>query len=268
MTSFFKYHGLGNDFVIIEGDDDTVSAEEVIAICDRHRGIGADGVLVIRRRGDVDGYGVQMIIYNRDGGRSEMCGNGVRCVAAFARRHWKAPPELFVFSDAGDHRCQVEAKSSSVDMVTVDMGVVDASPAQQMLEADGHRFEYVSVNTGNPHAVIFELPEAETMKRVGRAANDDHPLFSQGVNVEFATELEGDQGYRVVVYERGVGFTQACGTGACAVAEAAWVTQRMARDRSVAVDLPGGRLTIQGEEGRVLMTGMAQEVFSGRWSRD
>lgn len=195
-----------------------------------------------------------------------MCGNGVRCVAAFARRRWEATEELVVLSDAGVHRCHIEGGDSAVDLVTVDMGTVGASPADRPLEIEGRRFEFVFVDTGNPHAVIFEDPDRKLVRSVGEVANDAHPFFPEGVNVEFATRLEGDAGYRVVVYERGVGFTEACGTGACAVAQAAWSTGRMPRDASIRVELPGGPLTIDWREGRVWMKGMAEEVFQGRWS--
>lgn len=264
MIEFFKYHGLGNDFVICEGGPDRLSTDRVVEICRRHRGVGADGVLMIGGL-DAPADGVRMTVYNRDGTRPEMCGNGIRCAAAYAVRHGAAPAALTIGTDAGDRRCEVQVVGSHRFQVRVQMGQFDATRCDEKLELDGRQFEYVEVDMGNPHAVVFERPDDEIVDRLGRRVNDGHPLFPDGVNLEFVDPDEAAEGWRTVVYERGVGRTQACGTGACAVAAAVWITGRGDRNRPVGVELPGGVLTIGSEDASIWMNGPAEELFSGIW---
>ena len=266
MLEFRKYHGLGNDFIIVRGDADALSEDEIARLCQRHRGVGADGVLLIRP-GDAgrEPPEVEMVIYNRDGSRPEMCGNGVRCVAAFARHHWQMGDEIVVNSDAGPRRCRIESARPHTWQVAVDMGTAEMSPEPGIFEVGDKGFDYVAVDVGNPHAVVFAQAPIEVICQVGEAANDGHPAFPQGVNVEFVTPGTEPGAYEVIVYERGVGLTQACGTGACAVGAAIWETEREERRSPLTIHLPGGPLEISELQGRLWMSGEAVEVFRGAW---
>ncbi|RAL23594.1 diaminopimelate epimerase [Lujinxingia litoralis] len=260
MWAFAKYHGLGNDFVIVERAADSIDLAWVRAICDRHRGVGADGVLALARLGDDR---VRMVVFNRDGSRPQMCGNGVRCAAGYARRHWGMGERLVVESDAGPRHCEVGlGEGPAAWQVRVDMGAAIVEEAPELaLSHQGTRWPYVQVDMGNPHAVIFEHPNLEVIDRLGAAANADHPQFEEGTNVEFVERQ--DDGWRVTVYERGVGRTQACGTGACAVAAAIWAKGWGDADAPLVVELPGGTLELERRDGQIWMQGPAVEVFSG-----
>ncbi len=262
MLEFVKFHGLGNDFIIVEGDTSDLGVDEIRRVCRRHRGVGADGVLFVQPTD----AGVAMVVYNRDGTRPEMCGNGVRCVAAYAVKYMGLDTQMVVDSDAGPRACQVERRERHRWDVTVDMGTAQVGGEPGALRIDDRQFEYVDVDMGNPHAVIFEMPEMELIDRLGAQANSPDSPFEEGVNLEFVHQK--DDRLEVVVYERGVGRTRACGTGACAVAAAAWDSGRCPGDESVDVELPGGVLTIANRTGQVWMTGPAQEVFRGQWSSE
>lgn len=263
MLTFHKFHGLGNDFILVDGEEVQPSLDQVRALCDRNRGVGADGVLVVTLLSPDPLPAVQMVIFNQDGSRPEMCGNGVRCVAAYAQTIWGVGDELVVHSDAGPRRCEIQRRFEDTWQVAVDMGEIHVQKSPATLEVGKHSFSYHFVDAGNPHAVIFERPDIETIDEAGRQANDDHPLFADGVNLEFAEACDG--GFEVVVYERGVGRTRACGTGACAVAAAAWHTKRASPEQPVSIHLPGGPLIIERREQSVWMTGEAQSVFDGQW---
>jgi diaminopimelate epimerase len=267
MLDFHKYHGLGNDFIIVRGDGQALQEQEIAALCARHRGVGADGVLLIRPGdGGQSPPEVEMVIYNRDGSRPEMCGNGVRCVAAFAYHHWQMGQELVVLSDAGPRRCRVDQSGDHLWNVAVDMGRADVSPDPSTFEVGGQSYEYVAVDVGNPHAVVFAEAPREVIRKIGEAANDGHRAFPNGVNVEFVVPRQDSGAYEVVVYERGVGFTRACGTGACAVAAAIWETEREEPHLALTIHLPGGPLEIRMDHQSLWMTGEAVEVFRGTWS--
>lgn len=255
-----KYHGTGNDFVVV--DAATWSLEEVArfvgALCDRHRGVGADGVLHVERRPDrlAAGLDAYMTVINRDGSRPQMCGNGVRCVARYLVEQHGLATELVIGSDAGPRACRFFVDDESVE---VDMGVV-RSDGDVECEAAGRRWSFRAVDVGNPHAVVFEPVTDALADAVGAELNAPGSPFAEGVNVEFV--VAGDGRLDVVVYERGVGRTQACGTGACAVAFAAW-DAGIAGGDEVVVGLPGGDLRIRREGGRIWMRGDAEHVFSG-----
>ena len=265
MVEFWKFHGLGNDFVIIEGPSNALTEEQVIAICRRHRGVGADGVLLVELQCRRPTPRIKLVVYNSDGSRPEMCGNGVRCVAAFAQQHWKVGREVVVESDAGDRRCVIEADTEKRWNVTVDMGEAKASASKDRFEVDGEEFQFVEVDVGNPHAVIFRSVSSEQVRRAGEVANDNHRLFPGGVNVEFVHPSEARGRFVASIYERGVGMTQACGTGACAVAEAVWESGRMERSQAVQIELPGGELIMESRDDRIWMKGSAEAVFCGVW---
>ncbi|WP_222615339.1 diaminopimelate epimerase [Persicimonas caeni] len=261
----FKYHGLGNDFVVVREADAPDVEAHVEALCDRNRGVGADGVLVLSEFEDAQ---ARMVIFNRDGSRPEMCGNGVRCVVRhLVQVEGFCADALTIVSDAGPRPCRVEEQGAGTWQVAVEMGEakLDAEPAH--VDHDGFTAELVKVDMGNPHAVTFQAAPIETIDAIGELLNAAHPEFPEGVNVEFV-EQTGPQAIRVDVYERGVGRTQACGTGACAAAVAAIDAGLCHADAPVEVELPGGVLRIELRDGVVWMTGPVEYVFCGEITDD
>lgn len=256
----FKYHGTGNDFVVVDASDWTVDVAALAPyLCDRHRGVGADGVIIVEIDPLIvpEGFDAVMSIYNRDGSRPEMCGNGIRCVARHLVSHHGLSQTLRVSTDAGERRCVVRRDGEQWE-VDVDMGIA-VSTEPVAYNWGGSEWTLHPVDMGNPHAVVFRTAETSVADGIGAELNGPRSPFKQGVNVEFVT-LDGDAGLDVLVYERGVGRTQACGTGACAAAVAAWETDR-ATAESLDVKLPGGVLTIRREGDRVWMRGGVEYVF-------
>jgi diaminopimelate epimerase len=262
---FQKYEGLGNDFVLVEAArEEDVSPEHAAAICDRRYGVGADGVLLIlpARSADAD---ARMHVLNADGSVSEMCGNGLRCVALhLARRGRDARPGaaaavVRVDTATGTCECRIEETGTEAT-VTVDMGTVRVL-GERALDVGGRRVNVRLADVGNPHAVMFGTFDRSDVEQLGpRIAT--HPEFPRGTNVEFARVAS--DGIDLVVWERGVGVTLACGTGACATAAVACAEGFVSRAAPIAVRLPGGRLDVTLEEGgRVRMRGPARHVFSG-----
>jgi diaminopimelate epimerase len=268
---FAKYEGLGNDFLVVDADREDASwlgPAEVQALCDRHRGVGADGVLLT----GWSGGGPFMQVYNADGSRPEMCGNGIRCVALHLYRRERAgQPEIGIGTDAGEHRCRIvhaeEPGSVQVSMRAYALEP-DRVPVQSSgplvdapVEVDGETIHLTALSLGNPHAVTFEELGARADELGPRLGADAR--FPSGVNVGFA-RLEGA---RIVlrVFERGSGWTRACGTGACAAAVAAVETGRAKRGQPIEVTLPGGTLEVMvGQRNEpVRMTGPARHVFDG-----
>lgn len=252
---FVKLEGLGNDFVVVDATRGPapLDAEQVRALCDRRRGIGADGVLRVEPSGRAR---CRMTIFNADGSRPEMCGNGLRCVARYLRDADPETPRRFaVETDAGlrnvvDHGAEVE-----VDMGALTDHGVRALPA---LDLTGRL-----VDVGNPHLVVCGAYDAEAARRLGPRIERD-PQFPRGVNANFAT-IEHPARVRLFVWERGCGLTQACGTGACATVAAGWLGGRLPTDRAIEVQLPGGSLTISGSPAQITMRGPARWVFDGVW---
>jgi diaminopimelate epimerase len=264
VLRFRKVEGLGNDFLLL--DRTGQSREEVEAevehlrsrapdLCHRRRGVGADGVLVVGPAAKIGRHAAMWVI-NADGSRPEMCGNGIRCVA----QHLAAltgRDDMTIETDAGPKRCRVFGDGADVD-VEVDMGPgEDLGPKQ----AAGRAFAGVSM--GNPHAVAF-VADPHALARTEGPKVEVDAVFREGTNVEYA-RIDDDQ-ITLWVWERGVGITQACGTGACAAAcVAVWTGQRPA-DTPLVVQLPGGRLYITVPSDRnagVLMRGPARAVFDG-----
>lgn len=257
---FEKWEGLGNDFVVIEAtSEEAVTPEQARALCDRHRGIGGDGVLLV-----IGGATPRMVVLNADGSRPEMCGNGLRCVAAFlANRTGAEGLSMVIATDAGDKPCAIERRSEGLYDVTVDMGHAKMGPRLDV-EAEGRKHGFTTVDVGNPHAITFEPYAEDEIDRVGPTVATA-PVG--GINVEFCRMLEGARPrIAVTVWERGVGRTLACGTGACAVAAAACEQGRAPRGAPIEVFLPGGPLEITVDEARALrMKGPARRVFRGTW---
>ncbi|HEY6460763.1 MAG TPA: diaminopimelate epimerase, partial [Polyangiaceae bacterium] len=206
---FDKYEGLGNDFILVEATDKAdFPGERVVRLCDRRFGVGADGVLLVLPAREPS-CEARMRVINADGSVPEMCGNGIRCVAIhLASKRGQAAGTLRLETDAGERTCEVSADGT----VTVDMGIVRAL-GESVLDVDGERIVLALADAGNPHAILFGTFVRGEVERLGpRIAT--HPAFSRGTNVEFAC-VHGD-GIELVVWERGVGVTMACGTGACA----------------------------------------------------
>ncbi len=251
--NFVKMEGLGNDFVVIEGP--APMAEQVRQWCDRHTGIGADGVLRVSKI-DHEGAACRMEYWNADGSAVDMCGNGLRCTAAYAyEQGWTAGGSFTVETAVGVRR----AEMSSDGMVRVELGPYRVG---SRLDIGGR--SYVAAEVGNPHAVTFlDGPDGLDLDQAPLAAVgpslQDHPAFPDGVNVEFVA-VSGN-GLRVRVWERGVGETRACGTGAAA---AAAVACRQGRSgRTAEVELPGGTLGVELADGAAWIEGPAVRVFRG-----
>jgi len=257
MVEFRKYQGLGNDFIVMDVDRARLTPGTVARLCDRHYGIGADGVLLLAPAVSPGAAG-RMIVINADGSEPEMCGNGLRCVVLeLARRAGLRRGELVVDTDAGPLACRFDG-----EMVEVRMGLLrDEGPVEVAVGGRNHGFARLSI--GNPHAVTFAPYDAAEIDAHGLALAT-HPAFPSGTNVEFAT-LTDDGGIDLIVWERGVGRTLACGTGACATVGAACLARLRAFGETVTVRLPGGRLEVTVEEATraATMRGPAQLVFRG-----
>ncbi|MEE9299205.1 MAG: diaminopimelate epimerase [Acidimicrobiia bacterium] len=245
---FVKMEGLGNDFVVFEGPL-SPTAEEIADWCDRRRGVGADGVLVVS---PVDGSSIAMEYWNADGSAAEMCGNGLRCVARYAVERGLVGSTAFtVMTPSGPRRVEVGAES-----VRAELGPVYGGG--EVVQLAG--YDLTSVSVGNPHAVAF-VPDchAVPVEAVGPAVEGD-PAYPERTNVEFATVLAPDR-MALRVWERGVGETLACGSGAAAaVAEACRTGRTGAR---VMVQLPGGELLVEIIDATAWIEGPARRVFEG-----
>jgi diaminopimelate epimerase len=270
LLPFYKYEGLGNDFLIVEREalgGVQLTTDHAIALCDRHRGVGGDGVLVL----DVDAPSMDVI--NSDGSVPEMCGNGIRCAALhLARRAGESALDVTIGTLAGPHPCLVVnrpgAESVAVHMappslVPADLPVNASAPwLDHPLAVDDRTIRLTGVSMGNPHAVTFD-EVGDARLAIGPAIQGD-PHFPEGINVAFVSEHDGST-MRLDVLERGAGWTQACGTGACAAAVAAVETGRAQREEQLSIRLPGGTLmiTVGAPGDTVLMQGPARFVFLG-----
>lgn len=267
---FYKYQGLGNDFLLVETEalgGLQLTTDQAVALCDRHRGVGGDGVLLL----DVETPSMGVI--NSDGSVPEMCGNGIRCAALhLARRAGKATLDVTIDTLAGPHSCRVINRPGA-ESVKVRMAPPSLVPSDLPLDADapwldhpvgvGERtVRFTGVSFGNPHAVTFD-EVGDARFEIGPTLQAD-PHFPEGVNVGFVSEQQGTS-MRLDVLERGAGWTLACGTGACAAAVAAVETGRAQREEPLRIRLPGGTLTVTvGAPGdTVLMEGPARFVFHG-----
>ncbi|GAA5524280.1 diaminopimelate epimerase [Microbulbifer aestuariivivens] len=269
---FTKMHGLGNDFVMLDAISQRIklSPDKIQRLADRHLGVGCDQVLVVEapRNPDAD---FRYRIYNADGSEVENCGNGARCFARFVRERRLT----------GKHRLTVETAAGLLklnlqegDQVSVDMGAPVLEPAEVPFSADlqaptypldvsGDVYTVSAVSMGNPHAVLLVDDVASApVEKLGPLI-ESHPRFPNRVNVGFL-QLESRQLAHLRVFERGVGETRACGTGACAAAVAARL--RGLVDDTVEIHLPGGPLTIHwsGPGQPVTMTGPATTVYHGQ----
>lgn len=273
MTAFLKMHGLGNDFVVFDARDTALSLTpaQARAVADRHFGIGCDTVVVIRPGGAA--ADASLLFYNADGAESESCGNATRCVARFlmnerglARVKLQTKGGMLVCSDAGKGLVTSDMGEPKLEWAQIPMAsAVDTNNFS--LQVGGTSITASAASMGNPHCVLF-VPDAEKAPVAALGPQiETLPLFPKRVNVEFAQVL--DQGkIRMRVWERGVGITLACGTGACATAVAA--VRRGLTGRKVELVLDGGSLFIEWreEDNHVLMTGPTAMPFRGRVDLD
>ncbi len=285
FLEFSKMQALGNDFVIVSDNElasvvkqlnfsenwQAVQAKLARALCDRHFGVGADG-LIVAKPTDRPDCQLSWQYINSDGSTAKMCGNGLRCLALWAvANEWVSPPEFSVFTEIG----AVPVQFASADCITIDLGQPilgsgqipilgpERSPVlREKLNLGGMAFEFSSVSMGNPHCVVFN-PSLDC-KDYERVANEIQslPLFPEGVNVEFA-KIESRGHVRVEVWERGCGRTLACATGAAATLVAGVLEEHL--DRKARIDLPGGSLVVEWSEldNRVRLSGPARMTFSG-----
>ncbi len=278
---FAKVEGLGNDFIVVDlrpgkpGAGSLPSPVEPAvarALCDRHFGIGADGILAILPGDQGD---ARMRVINADGSEAEMCGNGIRCVAKvlYDLDPTMRRPVLRIDTGAGLLECAVEVTNGLVSSVAVQMGRPRLSRAQipmageageralqSSLTAGDRTFALTAVSMGNPHAVIFVDDAAANLRTLAETYGpgiEIDPLFPKRTNVEFA-RVRGNQ-IDLVVWERGCGITLACGTGACATVVAACLEGRAKPGVEMAVHLPGGTLRVTAESAG----GAAEAAFSG-----
>ncbi|MEA4863486.1 MAG: diaminopimelate epimerase [Victivallaceae bacterium] len=269
---FSKWHGLGNDFVLVNTFEENVYDECELAkvVCDRHFGIGADGLVLM---GPSDTCTVQMRIVNSDGSRAEMCGNAIRCVARYLADHKMiSGDELSVETLGGvvhprllpDGRVSVNMGRPRLKRGDIPMlGDPDSEALNVPLVVNGVQWIGTAVSMGNPHFVIFVESLAQIDISQWGPLIENHKSFPKKANVEFVQRL-GATRLRMKVWERGCGITMACGTGSCATAVAAVLTQRTGSDMTVILD--GGELDIHYDGGDVIMVGPATEVFTGNWS--
>ena len=271
--NFWKYHGLGNDFVVVEDHDLDMPNDPdfVRRVCDRRTGVGADGILYISPDDEADAF---MRVLNSDGSEAEMCGNGIRCVAKHLYDNSIEPSERMRINTLGGMKdITIQAENGVAVGATVDMGAPQLDRpyipmtgqgrfVDGLLDVDGQTIKGTAVSMGNPHLIIFEALSDQDIMDLGPRL-ERHPFFPRRTNVEFVRK-ENDV-LVVSVYERGAGWTQACGTGACATAVAAGLKGLTPFGRDVRIRLPGGELKINVADdlSSVRMTGPAVRVFRG-----
>jgi diaminopimelate epimerase len=260
-VEFVKAHGTGNDFVVVEdlADRYRITPELVRAVCDRHFGVGADGLIRIAPGRRAPFF---MDYHNADGSVAEMCGNGVRVVGKYLCDRGHVGSAFDLETRAGIKHLELHADDHGrVDRVTVDMGSPEPEDDDRKLDVDGRVVTATCLSMGNPHAVVFvDDVDAAPVTTLGPLL-ERHPAFPAGTNVEFAQVVDAGT-VRQRTWERGVGETLACGTGACAAVVAGIRRGRL--ERKVDVETRGGQLTIEWDgQGSVFMTGPAVTVFEG-----
>jgi diaminopimelate epimerase len=260
--AFSKYEGAGNDFLVVDAaSEGAVTPERAVQLCDRHYGVGADGVLLVVPPSDRAAR-ARMIVLNADGSRPEMCGNGLRCVALhLSRRDGRERVEYSIETDAGLRATAVERAAGS-GQVTLGMGQGRLGGTRRF-PVNGIEREFTLVDMGNPHAVSLGLEiDERTIDQAGPALSASLP---GGANVE-AVRIHGPENLEVLVWERGVGRTLACGTGAAAVGVAAATSGRSPFGVPLEIRLPGGSLsvTVERETLAVTLRGPARLVFAGQ----
>ncbi len=275
---FTKMHGLGNDFVLVETFDQVVDDPAALAvrISDRHTGVGADGLILVGPPGAAD-TDIRMTVFNADGSRARMCGNGIRCAAKLAYDHgWARRSPVRVETDHGvlpldltlvdDRVVDVRANLDTpiLDPARIPVAVAGDRVVGHALGLEGITLSMTCVSLGSAHAVFFDPPLPEVPLAKWGPQIERHPLFPERVNVQFAQVVRRDY-VGMFTWERGSGITRACGTGAAAVCVAGVLNDLT--DAHITAKLPGGELRVHWDEqsGHVFIAGPAKEVFSGVW---
>jgi len=275
---FTKYQGLGNDFILIDNrssSEPVVTPAQAIQLCDRHFGIGADGV-IFALPGE-HGTDYTMRIFNSDGSEPEMCGNGIRCMAAFLaelegdalkrdtfRIHTLAGTITPQIISDGQIKVDMGIPRLTAGEIPTTLAAENEKVINQALEVAGKSWDVTCVNMGNPHCITFvEDVTAIELEKIGPQF-EHHSVFPERINTEFIQIINSNY-VKMRVWERGAGITLACGTGACASLVAGVLTGKC--DRTATVELPGGPLLIEWSEidQRIYMTGAAQKVFTGKF---
>jgi diaminopimelate epimerase len=270
---FWKMHGLGNDFIVIDNRSLRISDAEAVELarklCERRFSVGADGLLLVSNSAVAD---VKMRIFNADGSEAEMCGNGIRCFAKYCYENNIAKnSELTVDTLAGIKRTWLTVEDNTVTSVMVDMDVPTLERSRipmlgsgtcinEDLQVDGEQYKITCLSVGNPHCVIFvDKVDDFPVEHVGPKI-ENHSLFPKKMNIEFAQVLSRSE-LKVRVWERGCGETLACGTGACAAVAAGNLLQKTGN--KVRVHLLGGDLEVEYAE-RLFLSGPAEKIFEGK----
>jgi diaminopimelate epimerase len=270
---FWKMHGLGNDFIVIDNRDEKIGDSEATALalrlCERRFSVGADGLLLLSNSAVAD---VKMRIFNADGSEAEMCGNGIRCFAKYCyENNVTQKNELTVETLAGVKRTWLTVENQAVKSVMVDMGipVLDRSKIPMLgkgtcinenLQIGEEQYRITCLSVGNPHCVVFVDKVDDFPVQLVGPKIENHSLFPKKTNVEFVQVLNRNE-LKVRVWERGCGETLACGTGACAAVAAGNLLQKVGG--KVTVHLLGGDLEVEYAE-RLFLSGPAEKVFEGK----
>ena len=273
---FTKMHGIGNDYVYVNCFEETVEDPAAVArfVSDRHFGIGSDGLILIKPSEAAD---CEMDMYKLDGSQGAMCGNGIRCVAKYAYDYGIVhKTQISVATRSGIKYLDLTVKDGKVSQVKVNMGAPILTASQipvvsekeevinEPLEVNGETYYITAVSMGNPHAIVYMTDvDHLDIEKIGPSF-ENHVAFPDRVNTEFVEVLD-EHTVKMRVWERGSGETLACGTGACAVAVASILNERVDGDKPVTVKLLGGDLEIywNRQENLVYMTGPATTVFDG-----
>ena len=275
---FSKLNGQGNDFILIDSFTDNIelSAMQIASMCDRHFGIGADGLILVKNSDICDFY---MDYYNQDGSKAEMCGNGIRCMSKFIHDMKLSTRDKFSINTlAGEKTIELDLSNGYVKSIRVDMGPPIFNPedipvALKSTEVFDYRlttqkrdFSVNCISMGNPHCIVY-LGEIDDLEKIPLdiwgPLLEEHSFFPRKTNVEFVKVLS-DSVIKMRVWERGVGETLACGTGACAAAVSAFKSKKIA-GQAVRVKVPGGELNIiwKGDASSVFLEGEVEHSFNG-----
>jgi len=263
MLRFTKAHAYGNDFLYVRSPDVAGVRRDALAreICDRHTGVGADGLIVYDRNGDR----LSMRLFNADGGRAEVSGNGVRALAALVLRDDDRPSaELEIETEGGVKRLTRMGRDGTRQTFRAAMGLPDSLRRLLPIEVAGEPVQLAALSIGNPHCVVIgPLPDPARFQRLG-AALERHEMFPEGTNVEFV-DVEAPDRVRILIWERGVGPTSSSGTGSCAALVAAAAFGGAAR--AAEVRAPGGGQLVEWKADSVYLTGWAEVLCDGDWLR-
>lgn len=267
LINFEKYQAAGNDFIIVDNRENSLDnlSELAKAICDRHYGIGADGLLVLERSKNCD---AKMIYYNSDGSTASMCGNGIRCLAKYIYDHEILKQNgMNIETLAGLIKVDLITENNTITELKVDLGVIEQSVNDSLTDIliEGNHFQGRLLSVGVGHLVIFEENiSTNTAIHYGPLLEN---YFDQRVNVDFV-EVVNRNTIKVITWERGAGLTLACGTGAAASAFVSLVLQKV--NPPVKVVMPGGEVKIIFEGNHLILTGKAEKIGEGRyyWERD